>query len=88
MKSLKRLGVSVTLICVLAMAAFAGEVSSPPCAPPEPGEVSSPPCSVAQITTDDAVPGDTNNPRPSNAADMPAISEVAIDLAQYWLSIF
>lgn len=88
MKSLKRLGVSVTLLCVLSMTAFAGDTSSPPCGSPDPGTVSSPPCSVAQVTTDDAVPGDTNGSPSSYATDIPAISEVAIDLAQYWLSIF
>jgi hypothetical protein len=88
MKSLNRLGVSVTLLCVLSMTAFAGDTNSPPCGSPDPGTVSSPPCSVAQVTTDDAVPGDTNDTPSSYATDMPAISEVAIVLAQYWLSIF
>jgi hypothetical protein len=45
MKSLKRLGVSFTLIAVLSMATFAGETNAPPCAP---GEIPSPPCAAAR----------------------------------------
>ena len=54
MKNLKRLGVSVTLMCVLAVAAFAGEVNSPPCAPPEPGILNTPPCDAASNAGDAA----------------------------------
>jgi len=36
MKNLRRLGLSLTLISVIAVAALAGEVNSPPCAPPDP----------------------------------------------------
>jgi hypothetical protein len=89
MKSLKRLGVSVTLLCVLTMAAFAGEVSSPPCAPPDPGELSSPPCAVAQMTPDDSATPDQMSTAPSSnvGADYSA-SDVAVALLQSMLSIF
>jgi len=85
MNNLKRLGISLALVCVLATAAFAGEVNSPPCAP---GEVNSPPCAVAQITPDDSVvPGETSSP-PANAADTPSVTEVALDLLQSVLLLF
>ena len=86
MKNLKRLGVSVTLVCVLATAAFAGEVNSPPCAP---GEVNSPPCAGAQITpADSVVPGETSSPPASNAAVTLSVAEVAVDLLQSVLLLF
>ena len=89
MKNLKRLGVSVTLLCVLAMAAFAGETNSPPCAPPDPGEVNSPPCAAVQMTPGDSLaPGETSSPPASNAGDTASVTEVAIDLLQSVLSIF
>jgi hypothetical protein len=79
MKNLKMLGISLTLVCVLAAAAFAGEVNSPPCAP---GEVNSPPCAVAQITPEDSVvPGETSAPPAS-------VSEVAVVLLQSVLLLF
>lgn len=86
MKNLKRLGISLALVCVLATAAFAGEVNSPPCAP---GEVNSPPCAVAQITPDDSVvPGETSSPPASNAGDATSVTELAIDLLQSVLLLF
>lgn len=88
MKNLKRLGVSVTLMFVLAMAAFAGETNSPPCAPPDPGETNSPPCAAAQTAPDDSVaPGETSSPPASNG-ETSSITEAAIDLLQSVLSIF
>ena len=82
MKSLKRLGVSVTLLCVLSLTALAGETSSPPCAPPDPGETNSPPCAAAQFVPDDSViPGQTDTPPASNAGAEYSIAEVAVDLA-------
>ena len=82
MKNLKRLGVSVTLLCVLSLTALAGETSSPPCAPPDPGETSSPPCAMAQVVPDDSViPGQTDTPPASNSGVEYSIAEVAVDLA-------
>ena len=80
MKNLRRLGLSLTLISVLAMAAFAGETNSPPCAPPEPGETNSPPCAAAQMTSDDnAATGEIGATAPS---DTPSVVEVAMEALQ------
>ena len=72
MRNLKRLVVSLSLMSVLAITAFAGETSSPPCTP-NPGETETPPCSSAQMITEDSVvPGETASPP---AADMSTIIE-------------
>lgn len=87
MKNLKRLGVSVTLMSVLAVVAFAGDTSSPPCAPPDPGITNTPPCASAQITTDDsAAPGTVNSP-PASEIEV-SITEVAVGLLANALSLF
>ncbi len=89
MKNLKRLGVSVTLMFVLAVVAFAGETQSPPCAPPEPGETQSPPCAAAQMTPGESVAsGETSSPPVSNAEDAPSVTELAVDLLQSVLLLF
>ena len=89
MKNLKRLGLSVTLMSVLAAAAFAGETNSPPCAPPDPGETSSPPCAAAPMTSGDNVdPGETNAPPASNAGTEFSVTDAAIDLLQSVLLLF
>ena len=89
MKNLKRLGVSFTLISVLAMAAFAGELQTPPCAPPEPGETQAPPCATAQMLPGDSLaPGETSSPPASNAGDASSVTEVALDLLQSVLLLF
>ena len=86
MKNLKRLGVSVTLLCVLSLTTLAGDTNSPPCAP---GDTNSPPCAMAQIASDDPVaPGDTNSPPASNSGAEYSIAEVAVDLMQSVLSLF
>jgi len=86
MKNLKRLGVSVTLLCVLSLTALAGDTNSPPCAP---GDTNSPPCAAAQVVPDDSVaPGDTNSPPASNSGAEYSIAEVALDLMQSVLSLF
>ena len=70
MKTLKSIGLSSTLITVLAMAVFAGETPSPPyiCGetgtPPcacAPGETQGSPC-AAQSMNDYPVPGQTETP--------------------------
>ncbi len=87
MKNLKRLGVSVTLLCVLSMTTLAGETNSPPCAPP--GETNSPPCAAAQVVPDDSVaPGETNSPPASNSGAEYSIAEVAVDLLESALLLF
>ena len=71
MRNLKRLVVSLCLMSVLAITAFAGEMSSPPCAPPDPGETQSPPCSSAQMWTDDSTaPGIIPTPPAADVSTM------------------
>ncbi|MFY9620630.1 MAG: hypothetical protein WAQ99_12545 [Pyrinomonadaceae bacterium] len=78
MKNLRRLGISVTLLCALSMTALAGDTTSPPCAP---GETTSPPCVAAQVADDESiVPGSTNSPPASNAEAEYSITEIAVDL--------
>ena len=85
MKNLKLLGISVTLLCVLSMTAFADDTNSS-CAP---GSTNSPPCAMSQITPDDSVvPGDTNSPPASNSGAEYSIAEAAMDLLQSVLLIF
>ena len=89
MKKLKRLGVSLTLISVLAVVAFAGETQSPPCAPPEPGQTNTPPCAGAQMVPGDSLaPGETNSPPASSEAGTPSLTEVTLDLLQSVLLLF
>ena len=80
MKSLKRLGVSVTLLCVLSLTTLAGETNSPPCT--DPGSTNSPPCAAAQLVPDDSViPGQTDTPPASSSGAEYSITEVVVDLA-------
>jgi hypothetical protein len=84
MKNLKLLGISVTLLCVLSMTAFADETNS--CAP---GSTNSPPCAAAQMTPDESVaPGETNYPPASNTGDSVPVTELAVDLLQSVLLLF
>ena len=84
MRNLKLLGISVTLLCVLSMTAFAGDTNSPPCSP-DPGATNSPPCAMSQITLDDAeVSTDTGAPAGSDYY----VGEVAVDLLQSVLLLF
>lgn len=50
MKNLRKLGGAVVLTSVLALSAFAGEIPTPPCAPPEPGQIQTP-CAAAPGNT-------------------------------------
>jgi hypothetical protein len=86
MKNLKRLGVSVTLMCLLAGVALAGETSAPPCAAP--GETSAPPCAAQIMSADTLAAGETNAPSVSNTTDAVSLSEVALDLVQSVLLLF
>jgi hypothetical protein len=81
MTTLKELGLSFTLICVLMVTAFAGETSAPPCAP---GETSGPPCTSQAVTDGSTNPGETDTPPVSNSVDITTIAEAA-----FWsLSLF
>jgi hypothetical protein len=85
MKNLKHLGVALVLTFVLSLSAFAGEMSTPPCASPDLGEMSTPPCSTAQPSSDDsAAPGDISTPPASNTVDIVSVVDAALNL----LSLF
>lgn len=85
MNNLKRLGVAIALTLVLGLPAFAGEILTPPCAPPAPGEILTPPCAGGQIAPDPAVSGQMAIAPASDAADA---TTFAIDLFESLLSIF
>ena len=76
MKNLKRLVATVLLTCVLGLSAFAGEMNSPPCAPPEPGETHGPPCSGGQMSGDAS--GIVSTPPASDSGYL--VAEAAITL--------
>ena len=83
MKTLKRLGVAITLTFVFAFAAFAD------CPPPVPGEMNTPPCSSAQITPDDPVA--SAEPSASSTSSAPNVIEISVttlDVLLSALSIF
>jgi hypothetical protein len=87
MKILKQLTVSVALTLALTVAAFAGEIQTPPCAPPEPGEIQTPPCATAQLTPDDSeTPGQTDTL--SSASNTVSLGEMAVDVLQSVLMFF
>jgi hypothetical protein len=86
MKNLRRLGLSITLLCILSTAAFAGETNSPPCTPPDPGETNSPPCSVTQIVSDDSIP-QTQAVSTVFSNDL-SVGDMTLDLVKTMLSLF
>lgn len=71
MKNLRKLSGAAALVCVLSLSAFAGEILTPPCAPPEPGQIDTPPCA--------ATPGDTETPTGVSTApgDLTSASETS-----------
>jgi hypothetical protein len=84
MKNLKLLGISVTLLCVLSMTAFADDTNSS-CAP---GSTNSPPCAVAPIALEDSeASAETGAPASTAGADY-SVSDVAVDLLQSVLLLF
>jgi hypothetical protein len=82
MKNLKRLVAAVVLTSVLGLSAFAGDMNSPPCAPPEPGETSSPPCTGGQMTGDAS--GIVSTPSDSEYL----VAEAAITLFESLLPLY
>lgn len=75
MNKLKRLALSLTLICALAAVAFAGETNAPPCAP---GETHGPPCTAQPLNDDSADPGQIESPPASDTVDLMDIVEAAL----------
>jgi hypothetical protein len=86
--NLKRFCLAVSFALTLAVVSFAGEMSSPPCPPPDPGEMQSPPCSTAQLTSDDPTPGQTLTPPKGSAVTEYVIADTAIDFVESVLSLF
>jgi len=75
MTKLKRLAFSFTIMSVLAVGTFAGEMPCP-CAP---GETNAPPCSSAPVSNNNsAAPGETNSPPAAKAVDVIDVAEVAL----------
>ena len=76
MKTLKKLSAAVVLTSVLGLSAFAGDMNSPPCAPPEPGETQTPPCTGGQMAGDSS--GIVSTPPASDSGYL--VAEAAITL--------
>ncbi len=88
MKNLRRFSAAVVLTFVLGLSVLAGEVETPPCAPPVPGEVETPPCAT-QMTLDDSVTrGETTIPPGANAGTGFSATEAAMGILQSVLSLF
>ena len=86
MKNLKRLCVAIALTLAIALSALAGEIQSPPCAPPDPGEIQSPPCSFTQDVPDDATT--QLQATTTVASDDLSVTTVTVDVLQVMLSLF
>ena len=76
MTNLKRLVAAVVLTSVLGLSAFACDMNSPPCAPPEPGETNAPPCTGGQMAGDSS--GIVSTPPASDSGYL--VAEAAITL--------
>lgn len=90
MKRLKRLGAAVVLTCIFAITAFAGDVLTPPCAPPEPGDVLTPPCAAASGDMSTPTVASTTSGQletPLTNTDTP-FTEIAANALQSMLSLF
>jgi hypothetical protein len=74
------------LTLTIALSAFAGEIPSPPCAPPDPGEIPSPPCSATQNVSDDATAQAQAITRATS--DDLSVTTVTVDVLQAVLSLF
>jgi len=91
MKSLRKLGAAVVLTGVLALSAFAGQIPTPPCAPPDPGETSTPPC--ASAIGDMGTPAEASTTpgamgTPTLASNEKSFTEIAADVLLNVLSLF
>lgn len=85
MNNLKRLGISVTLLCALSITVFAGDTISPPCAP---GDTISPPCAMSQIAPDEPETSTDTVAAASTAEASYFLSELTVDLLQSVLLLF
>ena len=80
MKTLKKLGMAISLTLVFAFAALAD------CLPPEPGQMNTPPCLGAQVTPDDPVASAESSE--SSTSSVIEISVTTIDVLLSVLSLF
>ena len=80
MKNLKRLGAAAVLTVMLSLSVFAGDMPTPPCAPPEPGQMPTPPCATQMASDDPATPGEVETPPASNTVDMVSVVDAAMNL--------
>ncbi len=68
MKNLKKLGAAFVLTCALGLTTFAGEIDTPPHVAAYPGQVETPPCAPGELqtppcaTAQATVPGQTDTP--------------------------
>jgi len=90
MKNLRKLSAAAVLTLVLALSAFAGQIPTPPCAPPEPGQVETPPCAAAPGDMETPIvtsaPGDMCTPTFAN--DEMSFTKIATDVFLYYLPLF
>jgi len=75
MTYLRRLSLSLTFVCVLSAAAFAGETGTPPCAP---GELQSPPCPGQSVNDGSSLPGETESPSAAPLVEMTDLTEAVM----------
>jgi hypothetical protein len=75
MKHLRRLFLSLTLMCALAGVSLGGETQSPPCVP---GETNTPPCVVQTVNDDSAALGETASPPAEPLVDVTDITEALL----------
>jgi hypothetical protein len=86
MKHLKKLSLALTLGLILAGTGFAGEVSTPPCSPPDPGEVSTPPCVVSPESED---PTDSTLSSAQSAPDnQDLVGDALVSAIESMLTVF
>lgn len=75
MNQLKRLAVSLTLTCILAVSVFAGETNTPPCIP---GETNTPPCHSQPLSDESSILGEANIPPSAEVVDLLDIGEAVL----------
>ena len=81
MKNLRRLGAAVVLTVALGFSAFAGQIPTDPCAPPEPGQIPTDPCAGQTMAPSHPTAlGETNTSPSANAVDVLSVAKTAIKL--------
>lgn len=77
MQELRKMGFALTLVLAFAVATFAGETSTPPCAP---GEMNTPPCASMTAVSESTTPGDILTPPAAESFDVLALAETLLTL--------